>query len=350
MLRTDLVEHSELQGFFRHPTESYIYVTKYGHVYDNTRRRFCNVLKEDSENYVSFVIDGRDYLVHRLICETFLTPPDVAPGTRLLPNHKNGNKRDNRLDNLEWVTFSGNVLHAYQTGLRSDNTPILIKDLRTGSIQRFYSLQACARHFNVNGSRIHYYLNPKNRGKVWFDHYVLIHEGGEWPEIDLSKSEEPKSGLPQDVVVFDTEYDKYIVFAGHGEASRYTNVAVDTIGMGLRRTKGRDDFWYQNGRWKFCHLDRMPVKPEYERREKTIKMYPGFAKQRTPVPIRVENLMTGEIKQYPSAESLANELGVSKNTFQKHLGYNDGVWKKTLKVVYERPGVAPSSNTGMISS
>jgi hypothetical protein len=49
---------------------------------------------------------ARSFLVHRLIAEAFLGESDLQI------NHKNGNKTDNRLENLEWVTLQQNVDHA----------------------------------------------------------------------------------------------------------------------------------------------------------------------------------------------------------------------------------------------
>jgi len=55
----------------------------------------------------------QDY-VHRLVLLSFVgqCPPSCEC------NHKDGNKLNNRLDNLEWTTHSKNELHAYKNGLK----------------------------------------------------------------------------------------------------------------------------------------------------------------------------------------------------------------------------------------
>lgn len=55
----------------------------------------------------------RTYAVHRLVALVFLPNPDNHPQV----NHKNGNKLNNHVDNLEWCTVSQNIQHAYDNGL-----------------------------------------------------------------------------------------------------------------------------------------------------------------------------------------------------------------------------------------
>lgn len=56
----------------------------------------------------------RSFVVHRLVLEAFAGEPE---GARKYANHINGVKTDNRAVNLEWVTWSENIAHAYRTGL-----------------------------------------------------------------------------------------------------------------------------------------------------------------------------------------------------------------------------------------
>lgn len=53
--------------------------------------------------------------IHRLVANAFIPNPEDKPQV----NHKDGNKKNNHIDNLEWVTGSENVMHALKTGLKS---------------------------------------------------------------------------------------------------------------------------------------------------------------------------------------------------------------------------------------
>lgn len=55
----------------------------------------------------------KTHLIHRLVATAFVSNPDDL----LEVNHKDGNKLNNRADNLEWVTRSQNMRHSIANGL-----------------------------------------------------------------------------------------------------------------------------------------------------------------------------------------------------------------------------------------
>lgn len=74
-------------------------------------------VSRDSYRFVSLSFRGKvkSHYLHRLVAAAFIPNPLNKPTV----NHINGRKSDNRVANLEWVTLSENMRHAYETGLCS---------------------------------------------------------------------------------------------------------------------------------------------------------------------------------------------------------------------------------------
>lgn len=116
--------------------------------------------------YVVIGMRSRMYYLHRIVAITFLDNPDGLPEV----NHKDGDKLNNHVGNLEWVSRKGNAEHASKMGLmahsgRAGNSKLVAQDipkirarLATGEPQH-----RIARDFGVGQGVI----SRINTGKLW---------------------------------------------------------------------------------------------------------------------------------------------------------------------------------------
>ena len=110
-------------------------------------------------------------LIHKAVAYTFLSNKENLPEV----NHKDGNKENNNIDNLEWCTSHYNQQHKYDIGLfdknlisgeNNHNSKLTIKDveyIRENYIKgsRQFGTRAMARKFSVSHPTILSILNYK---------------------------------------------------------------------------------------------------------------------------------------------------------------------------------------------
>lgn len=96
------------------------------------------------------------YKIHRLVAMAFIPNPDNLPQV----NHINGNKKDNRVDNLEWTDNSGNQIHAYKLGLQKKHSAHTLKvearDIITNQVWEFPEVRIAAKYFGINRNAVTY--------------------------------------------------------------------------------------------------------------------------------------------------------------------------------------------------
>lgn len=88
------------------------------------------------------------FLIHRLVAEAFIPNPDNLPEV----NHKNKNRADNRVENLEWCTRLDNLYDSYETmnQIRNFKNCYIKKINDSTKIKSFQSIAEAARYCSAH--------------------------------------------------------------------------------------------------------------------------------------------------------------------------------------------------------
>lgn len=102
-------------------------------------------LTHDGYVKVRLIHQGKDKTmrVHRLVAEAFIPNPE----SKSTVNHKDGNKQNNVVENLEWVDRKEQMVHAYKMGLKtsrlgSENSNAKLTDEQVKEIRKLYVPQS----------------------------------------------------------------------------------------------------------------------------------------------------------------------------------------------------------------
>ena len=102
-------------------------------------------------------------LLHRLKAIAWV--PNDDWNNKVIVNHKDGDKTNHTITNLEWCTYEYNNRHATEIGLRTDNRFIKIRNIETEEILEFPSITLATEYMKRSRINIQH-TNPIGTGKI----------------------------------------------------------------------------------------------------------------------------------------------------------------------------------------
>lgn len=121
IMNSQWVDISGYEGYYQINEEGQVKslsrsIARKGKVHQLKERLMSISVKKEGYHFVRLSKDSHDigFRINRLVAQAFIPNPMNLPEV----NHKDGNKANNHVSNLEWVTRRENLLHAISTGLR----------------------------------------------------------------------------------------------------------------------------------------------------------------------------------------------------------------------------------------
>lgn len=148
--------------------EERLLVSSKGRVFDILKNRLAKQFLT-GRGYYSVTLwygsqeNRKNYIVSRLVAQAFIPNPNNLPQV----NHKDGNKLNNCVDNLEWVSARDNNIHAIKTGLRNyEKVKKPILQIKNGIIiKQFSSLNEASRETGIDTKSLWCCANHKKNRK-----------------------------------------------------------------------------------------------------------------------------------------------------------------------------------------
>jgi hypothetical protein len=191
-------------------------------------------------NYLGISIGGKSYMMHRLVAQVFLNNIENKP----VVNHKDGNKLNSNLSNLEWASYQENSAHAYDSGLNKSRKQIIQFDIFMNKINEFKSLNDASIKLKISASSIGSCCQGKIKTASGFR--FMFKENY---KIGVDYSSNFKKHINnKEVIQFDLNFNKLQVFNSVSEASKKLNInraGIDDCCKGKQKTSKSFIFMYK---------------------------------------------------------------------------------------------------------
>ena len=161
-------------------------ISDYGQVRNKKTKKILK-LQTSKDNYKTVVLSinkkPKNMRVHRLVAMTYIENPLNKP----VVNHKDGNRQNNTVSNLEWVTSQENTIHAVNTGLmpRTKEKQVDQFDMDGNKIATYRSLNEAERQTGTPASKISDCCNLKRNSSNLFQWRFHSDEYTRLPKSDI---------------------------------------------------------------------------------------------------------------------------------------------------------------------
>lgn len=203
------------------------------------------LLKSNIKNgYRVVCLQRKTLLVHRLVYSVFykIEIPDD-----MVINHINGNKLDNNLENLEMISGSENIKHAYYT-LDSFNLPVIMKyDNEFNFIESFKGIKSAALNEGVHESSIKSAIYNRNFSNNYYwcykdhDNYNLFNL------IKITNEKKTKSQRGQyttKICIYNSNLELVNTFDSVNEAFKKTGISTSVIYANLSMGRFNNGYYW----------------------------------------------------------------------------------------------------------
>lgn len=309
----DLVEHPTMKGFYQIPGCSNYYLNREGRLFSCLRNKVLPERKfKPSVRYATIDLTDdsgkRGFIAtHRLLCLMFKN--DGTDKSKLQVDHIDGNRFNNRLDNLEWVTPSENVLRSFRLGLRTNNAvPVLLRKFETKEVFEFNNLKDAGDYVGIHYSTVTSRC-VTDFGKIYPDGYQYKFKSDKRDWVD-DGAELIKYGVNIPILVKDHMNESLHQFEKSIDACRYFQISPAMVSS------------YLNDDRQLLTENLLQFKPDDDNipwRDIDDPYLDLVNTNKLVKPVTITNSLTGEKRHFVAAADAAAFAGILTTTLHWRL-------------------------------
>lgn len=277
------------------------------------------VLKDSNDREISAYVNDAGYFcsrvvkdgkvkiirVHRLVIVTY--GEKIEDWETRLVNHKDGDKQNIDIDNLEWASYAENNQHAYENGLNRNGLPFLAFDVVHNKVYDFVNTREASMTMPFTREEIYDALKSGScmPCKTWW--FAAWDDVRSWTDIMLTPDYVPAikryTKYDAGIVCYNAEEDVLHLVDNLNQAVTISSLNRQTIQKKLDRGS-----LLPTKSWCFKFItDQTPFKKYSKEELDFISRCVGNS-----VPIKASNLKTKEVKLFASLYEFTEYLGFKR--------------------------------------